>query len=90
MTALEGPLAERGSSFSNRIVVFFVAVSQCRQVLRVLEKTYSVTNKAQYGFQKRISTIHAVLDIVTSAFENINRKFYTGLTFLDIKKHLTL
>ena len=42
--------------------------------------------KAQHGFQQGISTSHAILDILTTAFDNIDRNFYTGLIFLDLRK----
>ena len=43
----------------------------------------NVTYKAQCGFQKGISTGHAILDIVTNSFDNINHNLCTGLIFLD-------
>ena len=35
--------------------------------------------KNQYSFQNNISTTHAMLDVVIS---------YSGLAFVDLKKHL--
>ena len=40
----------------------------------------------QYGFRKNISTSHALLDIVTTAYDNIHKKHCTGAIFLDLKK----
>ena len=46
----------------------------------------SIINAAQYGFQKGRSTEHAVLDVITSVYDNINQNNYTGLAFLDFRK----
>ena len=43
-------------------------------------------NPQQYGFQKGISTAHAILNTVTSTFDNINRNQFTSIFFLDLKK----
>ena len=40
----------------------------------------------QYGFQINFSTSHAILDIITHAYDNINNNQFTGLFFLDLKK----
>ena len=40
----------------------------------------------QYGFRHNRSTIHPILDLITSCFDNINNKKYSTLLFLDIKK----
>ena len=49
---------------------------------------HDVLNPQQYGFQKGISTAHAILNTVTSTFDDINRKQFTGIFFLDLKKRL--
>ena len=53
---------------------------------RISKKTQRYPCKSQYGFQKKISTAHAVLDLVTTSFDNINNNLYTGLLFLDLRK----
>ena len=40
----------------------------------------------QYGFRHNRSTIHPILDLITSCFDNINNKKYSTSLFLDIKK----
>ena len=42
----------------------------------------------QYGFRANQSTIHALLDVITSSYDNINNsKFtFTTLVFLDLRK----
>ena len=40
----------------------------------------------QYGFQSNRSTNHALTDVITNSFENINKNLYTGLIFLDLTK----
>ena len=47
---------------------------------------HSVISPTQYGFRKHHSTSHAILDIVTKTYDNINNNKYTGLVFLDLKK----
>ena len=42
----------------------------------------------QYGFIKSHLTSHAVLDVVTSTYDNIYDIRCTGLVFLDLKKRL--
>ena len=39
-----------------------------------------------YGFQENISTTHVIHDILTTSYDNICEKLYTGLFFLDLKK----
>ena len=43
-------------------------------------------NPQQHGFQKGISTAHAILNIVTTTFDNINRNQFTAIFLLDSKK----
>ena len=49
-------------------------------------KYYSVLTPTQYGFRPKYSTLHALLDITNSALDNIEKKLYTGLVFLDLTK----
>ena len=49
-------------------------------------KKHNVIHKTQYGFQKHTSTTHAVLDIVSTAYDNISQNLFTGLIFLDLRK----
>ena len=35
---------------------------------------------------KRNSTAHAMLDVVTAAYNNIQENLYTGLVFVDLRK----
>ena len=42
---------------------------------------HDVLNPQQYGFQKPISTAHAILNTVTSTFNNINRNQFTAIFF---------
>ena len=43
-----------------------------------------------FGFRRNHSTTHALLDVVTSCYDNINDTNYTALLSLDLKKRLTL
>ena len=40
----------------------------------------------QFGFQSKISTSHAMLDLVTAAYDNIDLYLHTGLVLIDLKK----
>ena len=46
----------------------------------------SVISSSQYGFRSNHSTHHALLDVLTSSYDNINHKKHTALLFLDLKK----
>ena len=35
---------------------------------------------------KKISTAHAMLNVVTAAYDNIRENLYLGLVFLDLRK----
>ena len=50
-----------------------------------LEK-HSILYPKQYGFRTKHSTTHAVLDITTSLFDNINDKIFSCLVMLDFRK----
>ena len=47
---------------------------------------HGIIQHTQYGFQRNVSTNHALVDVVTQSFENINNNVYTGLIFLDLTK----
>ena len=40
----------------------------------------------QYGFRPKLSTTHAMLDVINGISSNMNKTQYTGLIFLDLKK----
>ena len=40
----------------------------------------------QFSFQSKTSTAHAMLDVVTSLYDSINRNQYSGLVLIDLKK----
>ena len=46
----------------------------------------SVLCPAQYGFTPKQSTVHAILDIVSTCFDNVENKKFTGLLLLDLTK----
>ena len=45
----------------------------------------SIPLPTQYGFRPESSTEFAILDIVSSCYENINDKLFTGLIMMDLK-----
>ena len=40
----------------------------------------------QYGFRRNRTTIHAMLDLKTTCYDNLNGKKFSALIFLDIQK----
>ena len=46
----------------------------------------SILHHNQYGFRSGLSTSHALLDVVTTTYDNINKMLYTLLIFIDYKK----
>ena len=46
----------------------------------------SILIPTQYGFRPHHSTQHAILDIITTAYHNLNIKNFTGLVTLDLTK----
>ena len=47
---------------------------------------HSVLLPTQYGFRANHSTSHALTDVLTSSYDNINDENYTALLLLDLKK----
>ena len=47
---------------------------------------HNVLATTQYGFQAKLSTTHALLDVITSSFKNINDNLFTGLILLGLAK----
>ena len=49
---------------------------------------HKVVYPDQLGFQSKISTSHAMLNLVTAAYDNIDLKLHrpTGLVVIDFKK----
>ena len=46
----------------------------------------SILHHNQYGFRSGLSTSHALLDVVTTTYDNIIKMLYTLLIFIDYKK----
>ena len=57
----------------------------CSRTSNFLDK-HSVIIPTQYGFRHSHCTSHAMLDILTSTYDNINNNEHTALLFLDLKK----
>ena len=47
---------------------------------------HSVLIPSQYGFCPNRSSIHAILDIVSTTYDNINNKKYTNMVMFDLTK----
>ena len=56
-----------------------------KRVFSFLSKN-NVLTPQQYGFQKNVSTIYAILELLTATYDNINANNYTGILFLDLTK----
>ena len=46
----------------------------------------SVLCPTQHGFRPKQSTLHAILDLVSTCFDNVENKKFTGLLLLDLNK----
>lgn len=57
----------------------------CKRTRTFLDKN-SVLIPTQYGFRPLYSTSHAMLDVLTTSFDNINSDKNTALILLDLKK----
>ena len=49
-------------------------------------RKHDVIYPKQYGFQKKVSTTHAMLDVVTTIYDNIYEKLFSGLLLIDLRK----
>ena len=47
---------------------------------------HNVIINSQCGFQNKVSTNHAFVDVIIHSYDNINSNQYTGLVFLDLTK----
>ena len=46
----------------------------------------NVLLSTQYGFRRNYSTSHAIIDILSTCYDNIEKKLYSGLVLLDLAK----
>ena len=56
-----------------------------QRILPFLNK-HKILTLQQYGFQKNLLTMHAVLNLITATYDNIKDNTYTGILFLDLTK----
>ena len=56
-----------------------------KHVNNFLNKNNVIIN-TQYGFQNKVSTNHAFVDVMTYSYDNINCNQFIGLVFLDRTK----
>ena len=47
---------------------------------------HSIISSNQYGFRSSLSTTHAMLDVLTSTYDNINDNTITALLLFDLNK----
>ena len=47
---------------------------------------HSIISLNQYGFRSFLSTTHAMLDVLTSTYDNINDNTITALLLFDLNK----
>ena len=48
--------------------------------------SHHILTPTQYGFRSNHSTIHAILDVIASTYDNIENQVFTGLVLLDLAK----
>ena len=64
----------------------------CKLIILLYKRINNFLNKhnviinSQYGFQNKVSTNYAFVDIITHSYDNIYFNQYTGLVFLDLTK----
>ena len=51
-----------------------------------MSRKHNVIINSQYGFQNKVSTNHAFIDVIAHSYDNINSNQFTGLVFLDLTK----
>ena len=56
-----------------------------RRLINFFQK-HHILYPNQFGFQSKTSTAHAMLDVVTSLYDSINRNQYSRLVLIDLKK----
>ena len=56
-----------------------------KRLISLFDK-YNTLISTQCGFRHHHSTIHSVLDIITSCYDSLQLKNFLNLMFLDIKK----
>ena len=56
-----------------------------KRFINFFNKHHVLTPK-QFGFQKKLSTSYAIMDLITNTFDNINSKLFTGILFLELAK----
>ena len=49
----------------------------------------NILHDSQYGFRKKRSTEHAILDIINEIETNMDKKLYSCDVFIDLQKPLT-
>ena len=74
------------------ILTFFSKILEHITYIRFIEfpKKHSIICKSQYRFQNEISTVHAMLDLVTTSFDSINNELYKIWKTYLIKQKLLL
>ena len=88
------PLFKSGSKHETQN---FRPVSLLSNISKVLEKLikerlvkflhqHKIIFEHQYGFRENHSTTHALIDILTACYDNIENKQYTILMMMDLKK----
>ena len=53
---------------------------------KFLDEHPAIISSNQYGFRLSLSTTHAMLDVLTSTYDNINDNTITALLLLDLNK----
>ena len=59
----------------------------CNRFISFLNE-HKVIQNTQYGSQSKVSTNHALTDVITNIFGNMNSNKYTGLIFIDLTKSI--
>ena len=76
----------RPISLLSEIAKVFERLSLLHNRVRSFIEKHDVLSTTQYGFRSKFSPEHAVVDIGSSCYDNINDDQFTGLIMLDLKK----
>ena len=74
-----------------RPISLLITLSKCLEKLMHVRyanffETYDIFNSRQYGFRKKKSTIHAILDLVGTIIKEHEAGNFTGAIFIDLSK----
>ena len=82
---------EKSEVYNYRPIFILSSISKVlKKLIHIRSSTFlnkhSILLPTQYGLRANHSTIHALLDVITSSYDNINNSKFTALLLLDLRK----